>query len=74
MSDASDNIVLEHLRHIRAKLDAVDIRIDDLTARVSRIEEGIGLVVQTMAVINRRLDRHDERLSRIERRLDLVST
>jgi hypothetical protein len=70
---AEDNLALEHLRHIRSKIDAVDIRLDDLTARVSRIEEAIGVMVTAFADVNRRLDRHDERFARIERRLDLVS-
>ena len=70
----TDNLVLEHLRYIRAKIDAVDIRLDDLTARVSRMQESMGVTVTALADLNRRLDRHDERLARIERRLDLVTS
>jgi hypothetical protein len=70
----TDNLVLEPLRYIRAKIDAVDIRLDDLTARVSRMEESMGVTVTALADLNRRLDRHDERLARIERRLDLATS
>jgi len=70
----TDNLVLEHLRYIRAKIDAVDIRLDDLTARVSRMQESMGVTVTALADLNRRLDRHDERLARIERRLHLVTS
>jgi DNA repair ATPase RecN len=70
----TDNLVLEHLRYFRAKIDAVDIRLDDLTARVSRMQESMGVTVTALADLNRRLDRHDERLARIERRLHLVTS
>jgi DNA repair ATPase RecN len=70
----TENLVLEHLRYIRAKIDAVDIRLDDLTARVSRMQESMGVTVTALADLNRRLDRHDERLARIERRLHLVTS
>ena len=38
MNETSDNIVLEHLRHIRAKVDKTDKAIDDLKIRMSLLE------------------------------------
>ena len=58
------NIVLEHLRLIREKLDAISGDLHDLKVRTTSIEEGL-------AGVNRRLDRNDERLERIETRLNL---
>lgn len=73
MADDPTNLVLEHLRHIRAGVDAMDIRLDELTGRVGRIEQVLVTLVQSYADVNKHLDRSDERLSRIERRLDLAS-
>jgi hypothetical protein len=48
MSDTGNNIVLEHLRHIRAVVDETRLDIKELKTRVGfleqRIENRIGLV------------------------------
>ena len=64
MTDA-DNIVLEHLRHIRGALD--DVRID-----IREIKQGAGSFENQYASMSNRLDRMDARIERIERRLDLT--
>ena len=58
-------ILLEHMKAIRASQDnqAVDVR--DLKRRMTSLEEG-------QVSIQRRLDHFDDRLARIEKRLDLV--
>lgn len=74
-----DNLVLEHLRHIRAAVDATRQDIRDLTLRVGMLEsqfagvEGqiAGLNAQYAHVANR-IDRVDQRLERIESRIGLV--
>lgn len=65
MSDEPDNIVLVMLRRIDAKLDRVGEDVHNLKVRMTSVEEG-------MAVMNRPVDRIEERLDRIERRLDLT--
>jgi hypothetical protein len=60
MSDGPDSPVLRFMRQVDAKLDRV---IGDLKIRVSNAEENL-------AALNRRADRMDLRLERIERRLD----
>jgi predicted nucleic acid-binding Zn-ribbon protein len=62
---ASDNIVLEHLRAIRA---AQAEHSDDLR----EIKGRLGILEQQYASISTRLDRMDDRVARIEKRLDLV--
>ena len=62
---ATDNIVLEHLRAIRATLDR---HSDDLL----EIKGRLGILEQQYASISMRVDRIDERAFRIEKRLDLV--
>jgi len=57
-----DNIVLEHLRHIRGAID--DVRDD-----IREMTQGIGSLENQYANMSNRLDRMD---MRIERRLDLT--
>ncbi len=60
-----DNLVLDYLRRIDAKVDRVIDDMRDIKFRVTNLEEG-------QAGIQRRFDRVEARLDRIERRLDLV--
>lgn len=65
MAEAPDNLVLETLRKVDAKLDNLVADVGDLKVRMTAVEEAI-------AGVNRRLDRVDVRLERIERRLELA--
>lgn len=62
---STDNLVLEHLRAIRATLDR---HTDDLL----EIKGRLGLLEQQYANVSTRVDRIDARLDRIEKRLELV--
>ena len=61
----TDNIVLEHLRHIRGAVDGLR---DDMREVKSRL----GILESQYANLSNRLDRVDSRIERIERRLDLA--
>lgn len=61
----SDNLVLEHLRAIRAT--ARGLRGD-----MREVKERLGTLEASYASVSRRLDRLDERVGRIETRLGLV--
>ena len=65
MDDKTNNLVLEHLRHIRGSVD--DIRED-----MREVKSRLGLLEQQYAIISGRLDRLTDRVERIERRFDLV--
>ncbi|MGE7367862.1 hypothetical protein ACQKKX_02175 [Neorhizobium sp. NPDC001467] len=65
MSPAVENLVLEHLRAIRATTERLS---DDM----QEIKGGLGILGQQYAIISNRLDRMDERVLRIEKRLELV--
>ena len=65
MADEPDDLTLQLLRRMDAKLDRVIDDVHDLKVRMSSVEEA-------MAGIHRRLDRLDVCVDRIERRLDLV--
>jgi hypothetical protein len=72
MSGEIDNLVLEHLRHIRAGVDLTNQKIGELTFRVSILEGNVASLQAQYAHISARIDRVDGRLENIERRLGLV--
>jgi septation ring formation regulator EzrA len=61
----TENIVVEHLRHVRGALD--DVRDD-----ICEIKQHVGSLEHQYANTSNRLDRMDIRIERIERRLDLT--
>ena len=61
----SDNLVLEHLRAIRATLA-------EHTADLVEIKERLGLIEAANASVSRRVDRIGGDVEQIKRRLDLV--
>ncbi|QQN61746.1 hypothetical protein JIR23_19150 [Bradyrhizobium diazoefficiens] len=64
MTDQPDNIVLAILRKIDQRTERMADDLQDLKTRVTAVEEGL-------AGVNRRLDRLEIRVDRIERRLEL---
>ncbi|MDY0331811.1 MAG: hypothetical protein RBR52_15135 [Thiomonas sp.] len=78
MTDNTENLILEHLRHIRARLDRVADDVHDLKERMSSLDESFlnvqrqivqGVETDTRQQIS--LDRIVQRIERIERRLEL---
>ncbi|SEN33484.1 hypothetical protein [Bradyrhizobium sp. OK095] len=65
MTDEPDNIVLALLRKIDQRTERMAEDLQDLKVRVTGMEEGL-------AGVNRRLDRLEIRVDRIERRLELT--
>ena len=72
----SDNLVLEHLRHICGGLDALREDMRDVKHRLTTLEIQVTHLASTEAShyagLAVRMDRTDDRLDRIERRLDIV--
>lgn len=73
-----DNLVLEHLRYIRAAVDELRIDAREVKGRLTALEQGLaavrrdlGFSAETDARIQGQLDRLSDRVERIERRLDL---
>lgn len=71
MTDNVESLILEHLRHIRGKMDAISLDMSDIKSRVSSLEETQGQLLFMLGGLGKRMDRFDERLGRIEKRLDL---
>src|SRR5579871_774692 len=72
MTEETENLVLEILRKVRTSQDRTEQDVSDLKARMSSVEHLLGQQQVQLAALNARLDRTDERLTRIERRLELV--
>lgn len=79
MTESVENLVLEHLRHIRAKVDHIANDMDDLKARMSSLESSMVLVKREVnhgdevdARLQVNLDKVLKRLDRIETRLELA--
>lgn len=68
----ADNIVLEHLRAIRGVLDRHGEDLREIKERLGILEVGVGNLGSQYANLSTRLDRLDDRVARIERRLDLA--
>ncbi len=61
----TDNIVLEHLRAIRSAVDRISEDMQEVKSRLGNLEH-------QYASLSTRLDRVDERVFRIEKRLGLI--
>lgn len=67
----NDNIVIEHLRHIRRKVDVMYDDLIDVRNRVSNLEMGQAGLELGQANQQRSIDILSDRISRIEDRLEL---
>ena len=72
MAEAPDSMVMEYLRRIRASQERMELDVQDLKVRMSSVETTQGQILTALGALNGRMDRFDERVARIERRLDLV--
>ncbi len=61
----TENIVLEHLRHIRRS-------VDDLHDDMREVKNRLGILGNQYASLSVRLDRMASRVERIESRLNLI--
>ena len=68
----TDSIVLEHLRAIRGILDRHTEDLREIKEKIGILETGVGNLGAQYASLSTRLDRLDERVARIERRLELL--
>jgi thiamine pyrophosphokinase len=72
MTEEVENMVLEQLRRIRASQDRMELDMTDLKVRMSAMEQHQGQIMTLLGSLGQRMDRLDERMGRVERRLDLV--
>ena len=72
MSDQAENLILRRLDLIHKRNNRIIEGIDRLTDEVRSLKVRTTAVEDAVVGTNRRLDRGEDRLERIERRLDLV--
>jgi len=72
MSDDTPNLVLEHLRAIRASQEATREDIREIKTRLVVLEGAFATLSAAYGGVSSRLDRIESRLDRIEQRLGLV--
>ena len=79
MADQPENLVLEHLRHIRRAVDTMESDMTVVKARITPFESSMGHVMAQLGHLQAqiasqtgRIDRMEDRLARIEQRLDLT--
>ena len=70
MTENVESLILEMLRRIDLRLDNVENDVSELKTRATAMDEHIGGMFITLSGVNTRLDRMDERMKRIERRLE----
>jgi len=52
MTDETSNLILEHLRHIRTKVDVVSLDVEDMKLRMSMLERHTGNILTICASIS----------------------
>jgi uncharacterized protein (UPF0335 family) len=79
MTENVESVIIEHLRHIRGRVDRIAEDMSDIKHRMSSLESAMVLVKREVAAGDETdarqqlsLDRLSDRIERIERRLDLV--
>ncbi len=68
----TENLILEHLRAIRASQDRHGEDLQDIKHRMTSLESKVAILAGDMANLTHRLDLVDTRGQRIGHRLDLV--
>ena len=71
MTDEIGNLILERLRRMDDRLVNIEGDMHDVKLRMTVVEEHIGNLVLGVSGLNARMDRFDERMTRVERRMDL---
>ena len=72
MSDEPDSIVLRYLRRIDERTERLEADMKDMKTRLTSVEEQVSLLRSDTVHVQHRLDRVEDRLGRIEKRLDLI--
>jgi len=80
MSENVENLVLEYMRRLDKRMDGIESDIRDIKFRTTQQDEKFTNLIEHMNIItkgqnhqNERLDRIDDRLSRIEKLVDVVN-
>ena len=70
MADENDNLVLEHLRHIRAKVDRIDQRAGIVELRLSTVESHMIGLIRAESDHYANLEQLNRRVEKLERNVE----
>lgn len=80
MSETVENLMLEHLKRFQTTLDRIERKLEEVNRRLSNLEAGQATIIQHLghlaaADASQQLtaDGFNERLERIERRLEIAN-
>lgn len=78
MAEEIENIILEHLKRFQVGQDRIERKLEEVVTRLGALEVSVASVrrdiahnEENTAVMSVRMDRLNERIDRIERRLEL---
>jgi predicted nucleic acid-binding Zn-ribbon protein len=74
MANELDNIVLEHLRHIRSKVDTTAQDVTDIKVQLAAMQQHMAGFHAVIAIHSDELNQLRQRIDRIEKRLDLADS
>jgi septation ring formation regulator EzrA len=79
MTETAENLMLEHLKRFQAGQDRMERKLDEVTRRLSNLEAGQATIIQHLGHLSSAdaqqqlsADGLNQRLERIERRLELA--
>jgi predicted nucleic acid-binding Zn-ribbon protein len=72
MTEETESVFLEILKRIQSEMSDMRDDISELKTRATALDEHMGGLIIQVSGNNNRLDRMDERLKRIERRLEIA--
>jgi uncharacterized coiled-coil protein SlyX len=79
MTEAVENLILEHLKRFQASQDRIERELKDVKSRLATLEVGQGSLLQhlghlasSIAQQQVSMDRTGDRIERIEKRLELI--
>ena len=81
MTEGVENLILEHLKRFQAGQDRIERDLKDIRSRLVSLEVGHGSLLQhlghlasSLAQQQVSMDRTDDRIERIEKRLELIDS
>ena len=79
MNESVENLLLEHLKRFQAGQDRIERKLEDVVNRIGHLEVSVARLRRDCAYteegsagLNVRMDRINDRVERIERRMELV--
>ncbi len=80
MTEAVENLILEHLKRFQATQDRIQHDLGEIKSRLATLEVGQGSLLQHLghvasAIAQQQvsMDRTNDRIERIEKRLELIN-